>query len=192
MKNFSKTAETVYSGLNELTKQYTNVFNEFDSIWYSSSNNVGWSTKQISEHVYLVNQHVISKIKFLKNLLLEGLINNEIEYFESDLRIVDTMLSVSIYKLEASQEFTHSLCFSSEEMKLKLLNQVKILKNLVQELPLEMISNYKESPKLMSGIKLDTFQLVYLAIKHSQHHFAQISTLKTIDSALYQEALVAY
>lgn len=190
MNKFYRTSEQVQNGLKNLTKQYTKVFNEFDYIWYNSSNNVGWSTKEISEHVYLVNQHVISKIKFLRSLLLEGLVNNEVEYFESDLKIVETMLSVSIYKLEASEEFTSSLCFSSEEMKFKLLNQLKILTDLVNDLPVEMISNYKESPKFISGIKLDTYQLVYLAIRHSQHHFSQISTLKTIDTALYQEVLV--
>lgn len=190
MEKFINTTKQIQLELKELSHYYITVFENFDEIWYDSSNAAGWSTKEIAEHVYLVNQHIISKIQFLKNLLLEGLVNNEVEYYESDLKLVDTMLLVSIYKLKASEEFTNSLCFSSEEMKFKLLNQISKLSNLVKELPLEMISNYKESPKFISGIKLDTFQLAHLAIKHSQHHFEQIVTLKTIDEALNQEVLV--
>lgn len=181
---FNKTKEILLVESKDLVRNFATTFDDLFPIWNESFNESGWSCCEILEHVYLVNQHVLSKIKFIQNLLLSGLVNNEIDYSESDLRIVDVMLNVSIYRIEAPEEFVKPLCFSSEEMKFKLINQISTIRKFVQELPLDMASNYKESSKFIGGIKLDIFQLIYLSIIHSKHHFNQIITLKAINDAL--------
>jgi hypothetical protein len=75
-------------------------------------------------------------------------------------------------------------------MKLKLIHQINVLLSLVKELPEEMINNYKEHSKFVSGIKLDLYQLIYLSVIHAKHHISQIETLKEIEGAMNQQELV--
>tara|TARA_B110000211_G_scaffold173699_1_gene196181 strand:+ start:976 stop:1560 length:585 start_codon:yes stop_codon:yes gene_type:complete len=191
MGQFITTKQTITNEISEVADQLTINFNGLSDLWYESLPNSDWTAKEIAEHIYLVNQYVISKVKYTKGLILEGFVNNEIDYEESDLKVVDIMLAVSLYRVEAPAEFTRSLCFSAEEMKLKLIYQLKVMHSLLKELPEEMINNYKEHSKFISGIKLDLYQLIYLSIIHCKHHLSQISTLKEIEQALAQEELVS-
>lgn len=190
MGQFSATKQNIKHEIGGLVHQLTTIIHDLDEIWYESQNNIGWSPKEVAEHIYLVNQYVISKVKYTRALILEGFVNNETEYEESDLQIVDMMLAVSIYRIQTPEEFSKSLCFSAEEMKLKLVHQINILLSLVDELPEEMISNYKEHSKFISGIKLDLYQLIYLAVIHGSHHMKQVATLNAIEKSLNQQELV--
>lgn len=190
MEQFSETKLTIKKEINDLVNQLTKTLEDLDGIWFESQNNISWNAKEISEHIYLVNQYVISKVKYTRGLILEGFINNPTEYTESDLGIVDLMLKVSVFRIQTPDEFTKSLCFSAEEMKLKLIHQVHVLLSLVKELPEEMIPNYKEHSKFISGIKIDLFQLIYLSITHAKHHLTQLAALKEIESSLTQEEMV--
>jgi hypothetical protein len=190
MGKFSTTKQSISNEIEGVVDQLTSNFNGLDDMWFESSNNADWTAKEIAEHIYLVNQYVISKVKYTKGLILEGFVNNEIDYEESDLNVVDIMLAVSLYRVKAPEEFTKSLCFLAEEMKLKLVYQINVLLSLVKELPEEMMNNYKEHSKFVSGIKLDLYQLIYLSVIHAKHHLSQISTFKEIESTMYQEELV--
>jgi hypothetical protein len=190
MQQFIETKKKITNEIEEVVVQLAKNFNDLDHLWFEQSVSTSWTVKEISEHVYLVNQYVTSKVKYTKGLILEGFVNNEIEYFESDLNVVDIMLSVSLYRVKSPDEFTKSLFFAPEEVKLKLIHQINVLLSLVKELPEEMINNYKEHSKFVSGIKLDLFQLIYLSVIHAKHHISQIETLKEIEGAMNQQELV--
>ena len=187
MRCFITTKQTIANEIKTVLNHLTINFNGLDDLWFESSNNSDWTVKETAEHIYLVNQYVISKVKYTKGLILEGFVNNEIDYQESDLNLVETMLSVSLYRAKAPEEFTRSLCFSIEEMKLKLIHQINVLNSLLIELPEEMVNNYKEHSKFISGIRLDLYQLIYLSVTHCTHHLSQINTIKQIKDVLAQE-----
>ena len=187
MRCFIITKQTIANEIKTVLNHLTINFNGLDDLWFESSNNSDWTVKETAEHIYLVNQYVISKVKYTKGLILEGFVNNEIDYQESDLNLVETMLSVSLYRAKAPEEFTRSLCFSTEEMKLKLIHQINVLNSLLVELPEEMVNNYKEHSKFISGIRLDLYQLIYLSVTHCTHHLSQINTIKQIKDVLAQE-----
>lgn len=190
MRCFITTKQTITHEINAVLDHLTINFNGLDDLWFESSNNLDWTVKETAEHIYLVNQYVISKVKYTKGLILEGFVNNEIDYQESDLNVVDTMLSVSLYRTKPPEEFTRSLCFSPEEMKLKLVHQINVLNCLLVELPEEMVNNYKEHSKFISGIRLDLYQLIYLSLTYCNHHLSQINTIKQIKYLLAQEEAV--
>ena len=190
MRCFITTKQTITNEIKAVLDHLTINFNGLDELWFESSNNSDWSVKETAEHIYLVNQYVISKVKYTKGLILEGFVNNEIDYQESDLNIVETMLSVSLCRTKLQEEFTRSLCFSSEDMRLKLVHQINVLNSLLIELPEEIVNNYKEHSKFISGIKLDLYQLIYLSVTYCNHHLSQINTIKQIKYLLAQEEAV--
>ena len=83
-----------------------------------------WTPKEIAGHIYLVNQYLIRKVEKLINLLHEGLLNEESEYLESDLTLVETMLNVSVYKIQSLPEFQLPLPFSLEALFLILTKRL--------------------------------------------------------------------
>ncbi len=149
-----------------------------------TSNAEQWSNKRHAEHIYLVNKYIIEKVEHQIQLLHEGLVNEDCEYTESDLRVVETMLDVSMFKMKTLPEFTKPLFFSGQELEFKLAVQNLKLLKLVKEAPAFYANNYLANMKVLSGIKLDVYQLIYFAIKHSEHHLNQIMTTKEINLAL--------
>lgn len=187
MEMFEFTRKKIFTSLIDLKKELTVEFKALSNKWDSGSNRAGWTKKQIAEHVYLINQYAISRIKFVRSLLIEGLVNNEVEYNESDLSIVETMLNVSVFRLETPPEFIKDMNFSAEEMKMKLMSQVYKLGELLDSIPGELISNFKEKTKFIPGIQLDIYQMIYLSIIHCKHHFEKIKTIELIDETLVEE-----
>ena len=146
-----------------------------------------WTPKEIAGHIYLVNQYLIRKVEKITTLLHEGLLNEESEYLESDLTLVETMLNVSVYKIQSLPEFQLPLPFSLEELELKLAIQLRKLIQLSKEAPAAYANNYLSEMKVIPGIKLDIYQLIYFGLKHAEHHLDQIEALKSIQSALESE-----
>ena len=186
MRCFITTKQTIANEIKTVLNHLTINFNSLDDLWFESSNNSDWTVKEMAEHIYLVNQYVISKVKYTKGLILEGFVNNEIDYQESDLNVVDIMLAFSSYGVKSPSEFTKTLCFSAEEMKLKLIYQINVLTILLKELPEEMVNNYKEHSKFIPGIRLDLYQLIYLSIIYCKNYLYQIRTLKEIEEVYAQ------
>ncbi len=144
----------------------------------------------ISSHIYLVNQYLLKKIEKLNILLHEGFVNTESEYYQSDFTIVKTMLNVSVFKIQSCSEFNISMSFSLEELELKLASQLKNLIVLSQNAPSDYANNYRAEMKVIPGIKLDVYQLIFFAMKHSRHHLKQIATLTKINDALETDILM--
>jgi len=148
------------------------------------------NVQEVAGHIYLVNQYLLKKIEKLNALLHEGLVNQECEYFESDFTIVETMLNVSVFKIKSCSEFNIPVYFSLEELELKLAVQLKKLISLSKSVPSDYANNYRTEMKVIPGIKLDIYQLIFFAMKHSGHHLNQISTLIKINEVFDVDQLV--
>jgi hypothetical protein len=172
------------------------VSNDFNSIIHAltaeknTDNRLENDTLAIVEHIYLVNQYLLKKIEKLGVLLHEGFVNQKSEYFESDFTIINTMLDVSIFKITSFPDFQQPLYSSIEELELRLAIQLKNLINLSNAAPANYASNYLTEMKVIPGIKLDIYQLIFFALKHTKHHLNQISTLLKIDHVLEMEKMV--
>lgn len=146
----------------------------------SSYDEAQWTARQTASHIYLVNQYMIKKIQDVIGLLNEGLLNEESEYFESDLILVETILNVSIFKIKSLPEYNLPLHYSLEELELKMAIQILKFIQLAKEIPSSFVNNYLIQMKVISGIKLDVYQLLYFSIKHTEHHFSQIKSIESI------------
>lgn len=186
---FARTQVLLKANCQVLAKKLNKVMgliNDNESI----SDGSQWTGKRHAEHIYLVNKYIIEKVEHHIQLLHEGLVNEDSEYTESDLKIVETMLNVSVFKMKTLPEFTTPLFFSCQELEFKLAVQSLKLMKLVREAPAFYANNYLANMKVLSGIKLDVYQLIYFAIKHSEHHLNQIITAKEINIALHSKAKI--
>lgn len=143
-----------------------------------------WTAKQTAAHIYLVNQYMVKKVEKLIGLLNEGLLNEESEHLETDFKIVETMLNVSVFKIKALPEFNLPLHDSLEELELKIAFQIVKLVNLAKAVPAAFANNYLSEMKVIPGIRLDAYQLLYFAVKHTEHHLNQINTIESIKEIL--------
>tara|TARA_B100001175_G_C19255934_1_gene517059 strand:- start:189 stop:749 length:561 start_codon:yes stop_codon:yes gene_type:complete len=147
----------------------------------SVKNNVSYSLENnILEgfgHIYLVNQYFLKKIEKLESFLHEGFLNQDRGYFESDFTIIKTMLKVSLFKIRSSQDFCVPLYLSIEELELKLAVQLQKLILFSSKVPAVYASNYQSEISVVSGMKLDIYQFIFFAMKHTQHYLNQIQTL---------------
>lgn len=169
----------------ELNAKIRSIIEQKDSI-----SDLEQNVQEVAGHIYLVNQYLLKKIEKLNALLHEGLVNQENEYFESDFTLVETMLNVSVFKIKSCSEFNIPVYFSLEELELKLAVQLKKLISLSKNVPPAYANNYRTEMKVIPGIKLDIYQLIFFAMKHSGHHLNQISTLIKINEAFDVNRLV--
>ena len=135
-------------------------------------------------HIYLVNQYLLKKIEKLDILLHEGFLNQESEYFESDLTIIKAMLTVSVFKIKSSSSFRVPLYFSQEELELKLAVQLQQLIQLSKTAPSAYACNYKTEIKVLPGVKLDVYQLIFFAMGHTRYHLNQMQRSMNIHKIL--------
>jgi len=146
--------------------------------------------KEVAAHIYLTNQYMIKKVEKVIGLLNEGLLNQDSEYLESDLTIVETILNVSVFKIQSLPEFQMSLNYSMEELELKMASQIVKFTRLIKEIPSAYANNYMDYMKVIAGIKLDAYQLVYFAIKHTDHHLTQINRTVSIHEMIQSKERV--
>lgn len=181
---FARTQVLLRANCQVLAKKLSKVMVHIKDFDYSSSSTNSWTGKRHAEHIYLVNKYIIEKVEHQIQLLHEGLVNEENEYLESDLKIVETMIHVSVFKMKSLPEFNTPLFFSPQELELKLAVQNLKLIQLIKEAPAFYANNYLSNMKILSGIKLDVYQLIYFAIKHMDHHLNQVLTIEEIKLAL--------
>lgn len=169
---------------NALSVRLSMIFNSISGGLTTTNKNSGWTPKEILYHIYLVNQYFIIKIDRFNDLLHEGLVNEESEHSESDLNLVETILNVSVFKIQSLPEFKTPISFSFEELELKLAVQVQRLIKLINNTPSAYANNFTLEMKVIPGIKLDIYQMIYFVMKHAYHHLNQIKTLESIKTSL--------
>ena len=186
MKNetFLKTKLSLRKKAIEVSEKFNVIFEELGCDLTTSSKNDSWTISESITHVYLVNQYLIKKIEKKIEFLHAGLLNNENEYKESDLSIVNTMLNVSVFNIKSLNEFSTKLNYSKDELHLKIIGQFRMLFNFIYKVPLDFVNNYLTDMKVISGVRLDGYQLIYFALIHSEHHLNQIITEVSIHELL--------
>ena len=100
------------------------------------------------------------------------------------MSIVNTMLNVSVFNIKSLNEFSTKLNYSKDELHLKIIGQFRMLFNLISKVPLDFVNNYLTDMKVISGVRLDGYQLIYFALIHSEHHLNQIITDVSIHELL--------
>ena len=178
MKNetFLKTKLSLKKKAIEVTEKFNLIFEEIGEDLGANSILDSWTIKESVTHVYLVNQYLIKKLEKKIEFLHAGLLNNENEYRESDLRVVNTMLNISVFEIKSLDEFSIVLPYSKDELHLKIIGQFRVLFNLIMKIPLDFVNNYLTEMKVISGVRLDGYQFIYFALIHSEHHLNQIIT----------------
>ena len=178
MKNetFLKTKLSLKKKAIEVTEKFNLIFEEIGEDLGANSILDSWTIKESVTHVYLVNQYLIKKLEKKIEFLHAGLLNNENEYRESDLRVVNTMLNISVFEIKSLDEFSIVLSYSKDELHLKIIGQFRVLFNLIMKIPLDFVNNYLTEMKVISGVRLDGYQFIYFALIHSEHHLNQIIT----------------
>ena len=73
-----------------------------------------------------------------------------------------------------------------EELELKMASQVVKFTRLIKNSS-AYANNYMDYVKVIAGIKLDAYQLVYFAIKHTDHHLTQINRAMSIHEMISKE-----
>tara|TARA_B100000795_G_C22712716_1_gene404207 strand:- start:94 stop:702 length:609 start_codon:yes stop_codon:yes gene_type:complete len=167
-----------------VTEKVNAVFEELGDDLVANSILGSWTTAESLAHIYLVNQYLIKKIEKKTEFLHAGLLNNENEYKESDLSVVTTMLNISVFKIKSLNEFSTVLPYSKDELHLKIIGQFRVLFNLIMKIPLDFVNNYLTEMKVISGVRLDGYQLIYFALIHSEHHLNQIINGLSINELL--------
>lgn len=184
--NFSETRQTITRKLCAITKSLNNIIREteFEAQQKNHLPPESWDTQMKLNHIYLVNEYLLEKMSRIKSFTHEGMMNNPADYYESDLTLVDTMMTLSLFNTEPKAEFSTNLFFSKDSLHLKINRQIYQIHEAVKVFPNEIANNYIEEFKLIPGIKLDFFQIVYLGITHMLHHINQISTEREINQLL--------
>ena len=100
------------------------------------------------------------------------------------MSVVNSMLNISVFKIKILNEFSTKLNYSKDELHLKIIGQFRMLFNLITKVPLDFVNNYLTDMKVISGIRLDGYQLIYFALIHSEHHLNQIITEVSIHELL--------
>jgi len=186
MKNetFLKTKLSLRKKAIEVTEKFNVIFEELGGDLATDSTLDSWTISESVTHVCLVNQYLIKKLEKKIEFLHAGLLNNENEYKESDLSVVNSMLNISVFKIKSLNEFSTKLNYSKDELHLKIIGQFRMLFNLITKVPLDFVNNYLTDMKVISGIRLDGYQLIYFALIHSEHHLNQIITEVSIHELL--------
>lgn len=184
--NFSETRQTITRKLCTITRFLNNTIleTELEGQEKNHLSPESWDTQMTLNHIYLVNEYLLEKMSRIKSFTHEGMMNNHIDYTESDFTLVDTMMELSLFNSESKAEFSKNLFFSKDSLHLKINRQIYQIHEAVNVFPNEIANNYIEEFKLIPGIKLDFFQIVYLGITHMLHHINQISTEREINQLL--------
>jgi len=178
MKNetFLKTKLSLKKKAIEVTEKFNLIFEEIGEDLGANSTLDTWTITESVTHVYQVNQYLIKKLEKKIEFLHAGLLNNENEYRESDLSVINTMLNISVFEIKSLDEFSTVLPYSKDDLHLKIIGQFRVLFNLIMKIPLDFVNNYLTEMKVISGVKLDGYQFIYFALIHSEHHLNQIIT----------------
>lgn len=183
-ETFLKTKLSLRKHAIGVTEKVNAVFEELGDDLVANSILGSWTTAESLAHIYLVNQYLIKKIEKKTEFLHAGLLNNENEYKESDLSLVSTMLNISVFKIKSLNEFSTVLPYSKDELHLKIIGQFRELFNLIMKIPLDFVNNYLTKMKVIPGVRLDGYQLIYFALIHSEHHLNQIINGLSINELL--------
>jgi len=174
---FTETKKELFLQLKQLTLSLNEIFKQPAELWNSSLSIQGSTTKDYLDSIYTINQSIISTIKEVSSDIYEGKINNSRLYFESDLRVVEVLLDIYI-QFSAKEKNVNI----SDIMYLKasVEQQISTLYKMIELFPEDLATNVKVKPKVISKVALDYYQLIHLAVTHSQSQVNNITLVQNV------------
>lgn len=173
---FTETKKDLYLSFNQISTSLKKICELPSDFWKCSLSSQNGSVKHNLASIYTINQSIIATINKVKTDLYEGKINNSRLYYESDLQVVDVL--VSIYSQFSTKE-TNVIISDTKELKAKVLQQINTLYTCIEHFPEDLATNVKARPRVISKVSLDYYQLIYLAFTHTQ---SQINYIQLVQS----------
>lgn len=185
-QKFAATKKTVLTELIQVTKKFNSIIEtvQFNQELERSSNSDQWDAQMTLHHIFLVNEYLIDKIKRIKSFAFEGLMNNNCNYSESDLYLPNTMLNIAQFQLKSHEDFSKNLHFTKESLHLKINRQIYQVHQIVKDFPTELANNFVDEFKLIPGIRLDFFQIIFLGLTHMKHHLEMLEKNQVLESLM--------
>lgn len=174
---FIETKKELFLQLKQLTLSLDEIFQQPTELWKFSLSFQGTTIKDYLASLYTINQSVISTIKEITSDICDGKINNSHLYYESDLRVVEVLLDIYI---QFSTKESNVHISDIPDLKSSVQQQIDNLYKIIELFPEDLAINIKVKPKVISKMSLDYYQLIYLAITHSQSQVNNIALVQSV------------
>jgi hypothetical protein len=174
---FIKTKQTLYELIDLLNVDYKNWFEKEDIEWQQSLSDQGKTIQMYFQEISAVNQQILNSIKKTNKEIYQGKINNRNQYLESDFIVVDVLMK--IYS-EFSTKKISSQAYQIQDLKQIIILQMDVLFQEIERFPDDFASNVKNIPGTITSVKLDFYQLIYLALCHAKHQIIQLKMNNTV------------
>jgi len=184
---FTKTKKELYSSFNQISGAIKELCTLPTDLWSLSLTSQNASIKHSLASIYTINQSIIGTIEKVKTQLYEGKINNSRLYYESDLQVVDVL--VSIYSQFAVKEKIVHIS-DTQDLQEKVQQQINTLYSYIEHFPEDLATNIKARPKVISKVSLDYYQLIYLAFTHTQLQINTIQLILNLSKIAKKQALL--
>ena len=168
---FIKTKQTLYELIDLLNVDYKNWFEKEDIEWQQSLSDQGKTIQMYFQEISAVNQQILNSIKKTNKEIYQGKINNRNQYLESDFIVVDVLMK--IYS-EFSTKKINAQAYQIQDLKQIIILQMDVLFQEIERFPDDFASNVKNIPGTITSVKLDFYQLIYLALCHAKHQIIQL------------------
>ncbi len=163
--------------MDNLNQDFKFWFESDGQIWQQSLSKESKSLHDHFQEICTVNQIILDRLKQTKQEIYQGKLNNKHHYFESDFIVVDVVLK--IYS-EFSNKKIALQSTEIHDLKQILLIQLEKLFQEIEHFPDDFATNVKSSPGIITTVKLDYYQLIYLSLTHAQHQLLNMKLKKEI------------
>jgi hypothetical protein len=113
--------------------------------------------KSLLQKTFNLNKILLDKIEFIDNQINKGIINNNLEYLESDLEI-----TFSIHHIHQKINSYPKVSYTTEGNYNDIENQLKKSYDLIVSFPEDFGLNYRTSIENICAIPLDRYQILHL------------------------------
>jgi hypothetical protein len=181
---FAKTQKELFHSFNHISSSLSKLLPLPTDFWEATITTKSGAVIENLASIYTINQSIITTLDNVKTDICNGKMNNTRVYYESDLHIVDVL--VSIYCQFCTKEKTASFT-NVAQLKEKIKNQLRTLHAYIENFPEDLATNIKARPEVISKVSLDYYQLIYLAFTHAQTQIDGINLVKNL-SELAEES----
>lgn len=113
--------------------------------------------KSLLQKTYNLNKILLDKIEFIDRQINKGIINNELEYAESDFEITS-----SVHHIHQKINSYPKASFTTEVNREDIENQLKKSYELILDFPEDFGLNYRATIENICAVPLDRYQILHL------------------------------
>jgi hypothetical protein len=188
---FTQTKQKLFKLIDELNLDFIYWFKQDDKIWQQTLSKEGRNLQNYFLEICSVNQTILNVLKKTQLEIYQGKLNNKYQYLESDFIVVDVILKIYT---EFSNKKPSFETIEIQDLKQIIILQMENLFNEIERFPDDFATNIKKSPSIITTIKLDYYQLIYLALAHAKQQIIDLQlskqVLKSINNNLFKEKLL--